>query len=197
MESVSGPSSPSRPDHAPQGSDRAHSGSPLRTKHTPLGSDHAPLLGSDHAPLLGSNHAPLLDRAILRPSRDGLSTLHLLLGSLSPTFDLRTMALYVKNFQLTTAKQLLRLFRVRYPSAYKAEIVRCRGGGPGKTNSEGSSSEGSGSDREGGEGEELTPGDQQDPLFPGRVRHSYRRIRESYSLWWNFQIRELGTGHFY
>ena len=128
---------------------------------SPSGPDPAPS-GPDHT---------LLDRAILKPARNGLSTLHLLLGSLSPTFDLQTMALYVKNFQLTSAKQLLRLFRVRYPSAYKAEIVRK---GSGKTNSEESSSEGSG--EEGGEGEELLAGVQRDPLLPGgtgRVRQSY------------------------
>ncbi len=132
--------------------------------------------GPDHAPSGSTDHT-LLDRAILKPARNGLSTLHLLLGSLSSTFDLQTMALYVKNFQLTTAKQLLRLFRVRYPSVYKAEIVRK---GTGKANSEESSSEGSDSERD--EGEELLGGMQRDPLLPGggggRVRHSYRRIRE-------------------
>lgn len=130
----------------------------------------------DDAPL--KTDRTLLDRAILKPARNGLSTLHLLLGSLSPTFDLQTMALYVRNFQLATAKQLLRLFRVRYPSAYKAEIVRK---GSSKSNSEGSSSEGSG--EEGGEGEDLLAGVQRDPLLPGgtgRVRHSYRRIRKLY-----------------
>ena len=82
------------------------------------------------------------------------------------------MALYVHNLQLSTAKQLLRLFQVRYPSAFKAEIVNKNSP---KEGSDGSSlsSEGSGSDRD-----ETNAATSRNSFQPGRVRRSYRNIRK-------------------
>ena len=127
------------------------------------------------------DHPDLFDRAILSTDKRHHSTLHLLLGSISSTFDLRTMTLYVHNLQLSTAKQLLRLFQVRYPSAYKAEIVK-RGAADGVgsgVESGGSSAdeedEDSNSDQEEGDGlMSLARGD----YLSGRARRPFHSIRE-------------------
>lgn len=119
------------------------------------------------------SHPALFKQAILKPAPNSLSTLHLLLGSLSSTFDLLSMALYVHNLQLSTAKQLLRLFQVRYPSAFKAEIVNKSSAA--KEGSEGSSlsSDGIGSERD-----EANAATSRNSFQPGRVRRSYRNIRK-------------------
>ena len=84
------------------------------------------------------------------------------------------MTLYVHNLQLNTAHQLLKLFQIRYPSVYKAEIFK-KGGDSGESEDRSGSSEGS--DSEDNEGEELIGGGPRNP-FRGRVRRSYRRLCE-------------------
>lgn len=123
---------------------------------------------------LAPTYPTLFNQTVSKPTTGDLSTLHLLLGSLSPTFDLKSMALYVQNLQLSTAKQLLKLFQVRYPSTYKAEIIKK---GSAKEGSDGSSQSSEGSGSEQGEEDTLIP-NSHNPFQQNRVRRSYRRIRE-------------------
>ena len=135
-----------------------------------------------------SQHPNLFDRAVLGgvvPGGEGVaaggggrgssSTLHHFLGGLCRTFDLRSMALYVHNLQLSTARQLLKLFQVRYPSAYKAEIIK-RGSLSKHADSEASNSSddgGSSSDHD----TETLISFPRDPLMSGRARRPYHNIR--------------------
>ena len=63
--------------------------------------------------------------AVLSPSKNGATPIQKVLASLSPFYDIRSMCLYVSSLPLTyTAQHLLKLFQLRYPSAYKAEIFK-------------------------------------------------------------------------
>ena len=126
--------------------------------------------------LVSPDQPNLFDRAILNTAaKSPSSTIHHLLGSLSVTFDLRTMALYVHNLHLSTAKQLLRLFQVRYPSAYKAEIVKRGLEKGGSEASESSSDESAVSEQD---VQELLSIARADGYTQARNRRPYHNLRE-------------------
>ncbi len=116
-----------------------------------------------------STFPSVFQQAILAPSSDSNSALHLLLASLVSSFDTTSMTLFVHNLQLNTGQRLLKLFQVRYPSAYKAEIFK-KGEPEGNSGSEGES------DSEGNDGEEAVGSGHN--LFRGRFRRSHRRLCE-------------------
>ena len=63
--------------------------------------------------------------SILSPWKYGATPIQALLASLSPFYDIRSMCLYIYNLPTSyTAQHLLKLFQLRYPSAFKAEIVK-------------------------------------------------------------------------
>ena len=67
----------------------------------------------------------LLNEAILAPGQNGMTPLHSLIASFCDITDVKNMSLFVSRLpQNFTAQQLLRLFQKRYPSAYKAEIMK-------------------------------------------------------------------------
>lgn len=67
----------------------------------------------------------LLNEAILAPGQNGMTPLHSLIASFCDVTDVKNMSLFVSRLpQNFTAQQLLRLFQKRYPSAYKAEIMK-------------------------------------------------------------------------
>lgn len=96
------PSHPSPPDPS----------RPSPSNPSPLSAPEPSCPSHPSSSLPSPPHSSLFDCAILKPALQGVSTLHVLLGSLSSTFDLKSMALYVHNLQLSTAKQLLKLFQV-------------------------------------------------------------------------------------
>ena len=62
---------------------------------------------------------------VLAASRDGTTPIQALLASLSSFYDTKSMRLYVANLPVNyTAQHLLKLFQVRYPSVFKAEILK-------------------------------------------------------------------------
>ena len=63
--------------------------------------------------------------SIMSPWRHGATPIQALLASLSSFYDIKSMCLYVYNLPTSyTAQHLLKLFQLRYPSAFKAEIVK-------------------------------------------------------------------------
>lgn len=67
----------------------------------------------------------LLNEAILAPGQNGMTPLHSFIASFCDVTDVKNMSLFVSRLpQNFTAQQLLKLFQKRYPSAYKAEIIK-------------------------------------------------------------------------
>ena len=67
----------------------------------------------------------LFTDAILSPSRHGATPIQALLASFSPFYDIQSMRLHVSNLPVNyTAQHLLKLFQLRYPSVYKAKILK-------------------------------------------------------------------------
>ena len=72
-----------------------------------------------------SSASTLFTEAVLNPSRNGATPIQALLMSLSPFYDIQSMRLYVSNLPVNyTAQHLLKLFQLRYPSVFMAEIVK-------------------------------------------------------------------------
>ena len=72
-----------------------------------------------------STASALFTEAVLSPSRSGATPIQALFTSLSPFYDIQSMRLYVSNLPVNyTAQHLLKLFQLRYPSTFKAEIVK-------------------------------------------------------------------------
>ena len=76
-------------------------------------------------PTLTATESQFFKNSILSPWKHGASSIQALLASLSPYYDIRSMCLYVYSLPTSyTAQHLLKLFQIRYPSAFKAEILK-------------------------------------------------------------------------
>ena len=74
---------------------------------------------------LAATESEFFKNSVLSPWRNGATPIQALLASLSPFYDVRSMCLYVYNLPMSyTAQHLLKLFQLRYPSAFKAVIVK-------------------------------------------------------------------------
>ena len=75
--------------------------------------------------LVPATESEFFQKSILSPWKYGATPIQALLASVSPFYDIRSMCLYVYNLPTSyTAQHLLKLFQLRYPSAFKAEIVK-------------------------------------------------------------------------
>ena len=124
----------------------------------------------------------LFTKAILSPSRNGATPIQALLASLSSFYDIQPMRLYVLNLPVNyTAQHLLKLFQVRYPSVFKAEIVKGgRDGDEGAESSEDEEDEGwSSGGEEGGVGYGEVPDEEESRQLNGERNLMAGMLRRS------------------
>ena len=86
------------------------------------------------------HNASLLDKVIFT-TKNGVTSIQSLFASLSPHYDSEAMCLHISSIPVNyTAQQLLKLFQGRYPSAYKAEVLKLDDIGTSSSSESGSGS---------------------------------------------------------